>query len=261
METYFRPKVFNTNPHKRYMRKPWRRAFSKLRLPALLSIALLVQSLSAVIANAATLQPYNAVYTTRYKGMSAEAVQSLTSDANGRFTLKRDVDSVLVKLNEQSEFQLRDNNFIVSRYTYKRGGLASKKDIEQLFQWDKGNLHVTEKGKSRDVAIKPPLFDKLSYTEAMRLQLLSSEHLPKTLSVPFADRHHLKHYDFVVGAQEDVEVPAGKMRAIKLERHVPEDNKRTIIWVAPALDYLLIKLQQTEDGDSLELNLKKYEKK
>jgi hypothetical protein len=191
--------------------------------------------------------------------MSAEATQSLATGANGQFTLKRDVDSVFVKLNEQSEFQVRDSNFAVSRYTYKRGGLASKKNIEQLFQWDKNNLHVTENGGSRDVAIKSPLFDKLSYTEAMRLQLLSAGTLPKTMSVAFADRHHLKQYDFVVGAQEDVTVPAGKMRAVRLERHVPEDNKHTTIWVAPELDYLLIKLEQTDDGDRQELYLKSYE--
>jgi len=254
METYFPPKAFNTRKQRKHGKR-------RHRLALLLSFISLfsVQWLFSANSNAATLQPYRAVYTTRYKGMSAEAVQTLTSNATGQFTLKRDVDSVFVKLYEQSEFQLQNNQLIVSRYTYKRGGLASKKDIEQLFQWDKGNLHITEKGKSRDVAIKSPLFDKLSYTEAMRLQLLSAGQLPKGISVPFADRHHLKQYDFVVGDQEDIATPKGKMRAVKLERNVPEDNKHAVIWVAPDLDYLLVKLQQTDDGESYELNLKSYE--
>jgi hypothetical protein len=256
METYFQPKAFNT----RQRRKSCHR---QRRAPALLSTALLLlaQWLFSTMASAASLQPYKAVYTTRYKGMSAEAVQSLTTNASGQFTLTRNVDSMFVKLYEQSEFQLLNNQLIVSRYTYKRGGLASKKNIEQLFQWDKNNLHVTENGGSHDVAIKPPLFDKLNYTEAMRVQLLSSGHLPKNISVAFADRHHLKQYDFVVTEQEDIEVPAGKLRAVRLERHVPEEKKHTLIWVAPEFDYLLVKLQQTDDGDSYELNLKAYEKK
>jgi hypothetical protein len=254
MEMYFPHKAFNTST-----RKP---TPLQHRLPLLPLIVLLVTqwlwSTAASAANA-TLQPYSAVYAASYKGMSAEARQTLTASPSGQFTLKRDVDSMFVKLYEQSEFQLRDNNFTVSRYTYQRGGLASKKNIEQLFQWDKGNLHVTENKRSRDVAIKPPLFDKLSYTEALRLQLLAAGTLPKNISIAFADRHHMKKYDFIVGDQEDVSVPAGKMRAVKLERHVPEDNKHTTIWVAPELDYLLIKLEQTDDGDRQELYLKSYE--
>lgn len=258
METNFRPKAFNTGKARKSGKARCRIAVL-LNLMTLLCAQCLFSATSNAANNAAILQPYSAVYSARYKGMSAEATQTLTTDTSGRFILKRDVDSTFVKLYEQSEFQLRDHNVVVSRYTYKRGGFASKKNIEQLFQWDKGNLHVTENGKSRDVAIKPPLFDKLNYTEAVRLQLLSAGQLPKNISVAFADRHHLKQYDFVVGAQEDIEVPAGKMRAVKLERHVPEDNKHTIIWVAPALDYLLIKLEQTDDGDKYELHLKKYE--
>jgi len=254
METYFQLKAFNT----RTLRNSCNRQRSA---PALLTAALLLltQWLFSASAGAATLQPYSAVYTARYKGMSAEAVQTLTSNASGQFTLTRNVDSMFVKIYEQSEFQLQNNQLVVSRYTYKRGGLASKKNIEQLFQWGTNNLHVTEKDVSHDVAIKPALFDKLSYTEAMRWQLLSSGHLPKNISVAFADRHHLKQYDFVVTAQEDIEVPAGKLRAVRLERHIPEEKKHTLIWVAPEFDYLLVKLQQTDDGDSYELNLKKYE--
>lgn len=254
METYFPPKAFNT-------RKQRKHGMRRHCIALLLSFIPLfsVQWLFSANSDAATLQPYRAVYTTRYKGMSAEAVQTLTSNANGQFTLKRDVDSVFVKLYEQSEFQLQGNQLTVSRYTYKRGGLASKKNIEQLFQWDKNNLHVTENGDVHDVAIKPPLLDKLTYTEAMRLQLLSQGQLPKNISVAFADRHRTKQYDFVVSDQEDVTVPAGKLRAVRLERHVPEDNKHTLIWVAPQFDYLLVKLQQTDSDGSYELNLKTYE--
>jgi Protein of unknown function (DUF3108) len=251
MEAYFPPRAFNT-------RRPRKSLNLHLLLPAAM---LLAQCLFSAVTSAATLQPYSAVYTTRYKGMSADAVQTLTSTANGQFTLTRNVDSMFVKLYEQSEFQLQGDQLVVSRYSYKRGGLASKKNIEQQFQWDKNTLLVTENKKSRTIAIKPPLLDKLSYTEALRWQLLSAGHLPKTMSVAFADRHHLKQYDFTVGAQEDVTVPAGKLRAVRLERHVPEDNKHTVIWVAPELDYLLVKLQQTDDGDQYELNLKKFEKR
>lgn len=254
METYFRHKAFNTSTRKS--------ASLQYRLPLLPLIVLLVTQWlwsAATSAGNTTLQPYSAVYAASYKGMSAEARQTLTANTSDHFTLKRDVDSLFIKLSEQSEFQLHDNNFIVSRYTYQRGGFASKKNIEQLFQWDKNNLHVTENKRSRDVAITPPLYDKLSYTEALRLQLLRAGTLPKNISITFADRHHIKTYDFTVGDQEDVTVPAGKMRAVRLERHVPQDKKHTTIWVAPELDYLLVKLEQTDDGDRQELYLKSYE--
>jgi hypothetical protein len=252
METYFLPKAFNTGS--KYNNRLPRTALV-LGFMSLLCAQWLISSRC----DAATLQPYRAVYTTRYKGMSADAVQTLTSTANGQFTLKRDVNSMFVKLYEQSEFQLQNNQLVISRYTYKRGGLARKQNIEQLFQWDKNNLHVTNNGSIHDVAIKPPLLDKLSYTEAIRMQLLSQAQLPKNISILFADRHHMKQYDFVVAAQEDVTVLAGKLRAVRLEKHDPEDNRHTLIWVAPQFDYLLIKLQQTDNDGSYELNLKTYE--
>jgi len=261
METYFLPKAFSTrnprsNSHKHGTHL--RRITQLLGFIPFLCLQLCMHVFSAQC-DAATLQPYRAVYTTHYKGMSADATQTLTRDAIGQFTLKRDVSAMFVKISEQSQFTLQNNQLVTSRYTYKRGGLGSKKNIEQLFQWDKNNLHITENDHSRDVAIKPPLFDKLNYTEAMRMQLLAAGPLPKNISVPFADRHHLKQYDFVVGAQEDITTPVGKMRAVKLERNVPEEKKHAVIWVAPELDYLLVKLQQTDEDDSFELNLKSYE--
>jgi hypothetical protein len=254
METYFPPKAFNT-------RNPRKQSACLRRIALLLGFIplLCMHALFSAQCDAATLQPYHAVYTTRYKGMSADATQTLTRDADGRFTLKRDVSAMFVKISEQSEFTLQSNQLVTSRYIYKRSGLGSKKNIEQLFQWDKNNLHVTSNGAIHDVPIKPPLLDKLSYTEAIRMQLLSQEQLPKNISVPFADRYHMKQYDFVVAAQEDVIVPAGKLRAVRLEKHDPEDNRHTLIWLAPQFDYLLIKLQQTDNDGRYELNLKTYE--
>jgi uncharacterized protein with FMN-binding domain len=254
METNFPPKASSSR------QRPERRRRLQLVLAFIATTCL--QPAFAAPASTATLQPYSAIYSARYKGMSGEAVQTLSAAADGTFTLSRDADAMFVRIQEHSEFRLQNGEFIVSRYSYKRSGLASKKNIEQQFLWDRNLLQVTEKGKSRNVAIKPPLLDKLSYVEAVRLQLLSSgAELPRTISVAFADRHHLKQYEFVVGAQEDIEVPAGKMRAVKLERHVREEDRHTVIWAAPSLDYLVIKLQQTDDGDNYELYLKQYDAK
>lgn len=213
----------------------------------------------ALTASAASLPHYRAVYATTYKGMSAEAEQTLQATTATQFVLSRNLKTMFVKLSERSEFSIGAGTLVSSRYTYNRSGLVKKKDIEQLFQWDKNNLQVTENGRVRQVAITPPLFDKLNYIEVLRWQLLNTKQLPKNLSVKFADRHHLKQYDFVVGNLEDIELPTGKVSAVRLERHVPEDNKHTLIWVAPSMDYMLVKLQQTDDGDRYELHLKKYE--
>ena len=53
----------------------------------------------------------------------------------------------------------------------------------------------------------------------------------------------------------------GKMDTVRLERHDTEDNRHTQIWVAPALDYALVKLQQTDEDGQYQLQLKTYEKK
>jgi len=216
---------------------------------------------STLTAQATSLQPYRAIYTTTYKGMTADAEQILQPTSATQFVLSRNIKTMFVKLAETSEFTIGVNGLQSSRYTYIRGGLASKKNIEQLFQWQKNNLQVTENSRVLQVAIAPPLLDKLNYTEAVRWQLLNAATPPKNLTVKFADRHHLKQYDFVVAGKDDITLPSGKVGAVRLERHIPEENRHTLIWFAPSMDYLLVGFQQTDERDRFELHLKSYEKR
>ena len=80
---------------------------------------------------------------------------------------------------------------------------------------------------------------------------------PGTLVLPVADHKRVKTYTFAIKGRSTIETPAGRFDAVQFERI--DDPKTTLrFWLAPARDYMPVKVQNIEDGeDKVSLTLKK----
>jgi hypothetical protein len=57
-----------------------------------------------------------------------------------------------------------------------------------------------------------------------------------------------REYKYKVATEELLSLPFGKVKALRIERYGQSPDKQVYAWVAPELDYMLVRLWQSEDN-------------
>jgi hypothetical protein len=129
-------------------------------------------------------------------------------------------------------------------YRYRRTGGDGDKHAEITFDWQSGSVENVVEGKPWKMAVPPGTLDKLSVQIAMMRELqetLEDRHFK------VADGGRLKDYRILVRGRETIELPAGVFRTVKVEKDPQNRNRRTFLWVAPALGYLPVQIMRIEE--------------
>lgn len=220
--------------------------------------ALLLSTSLSSTASTLVLEPYRATYTNRVDAaisFSGEAVRELKQLENAEWELSVEASAMMANIRESSRVKL-DSDFIFPlQYDYYRRILTRKRTAQLRFDWD-ANFVITDiDDKPWRMSIEPGIHDKLSYQLQMPADLKKGLH---TLEYAVADGGQIQTYRFQVTGEEQVETPAGNFRAIRVERDRGKGSDReTLIWFAPELDYLVVRLEQIEpNGNRYALLLK-----
>lgn len=220
----------------------------------LIAVALLPGSANQVIADTQFIKPYRAGYQASYRFMlpfKGTATRELTQTENGQWQLLHRVKSPMIKLEESSLFAWTENQPKPISYLYQQSGLTKKRKVSLSFDWS--NMLAINSAPDEPINLKllPGSLDKLNYQLKLR-QDLSSQNKPGSYYV--ADRKRLKQYSFDLLGEEQLETPLGRFNTVKLKRSRGKDSSReTIFWLAKDWDYLLLKIQQKENGKSYEI--------
>lgn len=208
------------------------------------------------------LTPFKAVYTTAFDlgvSFSGEAVRQLQSQNDGSWTFSSEASSMMAGISETTRFEYLPTRVIKPlSYRYKRKLLGKSRKASIDFDWSKGLVTTVVKDQPWKMPIPEATQDKLSYQLQLRLDLMAGK---TEMHYAVADGGKLKEYRFKVTGEEEVDTPYGHYRAIRVIRDRGEDaDRETLIWFAPALDYLIVRLEQTEsDGKTYALLLKNLE--
>ena len=79
------------------------------------------------------------------------------------------------------------------------------------------------------------------------------------ITVQAASTSRVAPWTFTVRSTENLQLPAGRMAAIKLEHNsdsTDADGVQSALWIAPSLGYLPVRIRMVEDGGRDELDLK-----
>ena len=79
------------------------------------------------------------------------------------------------------------------------------------------------------------------------------------ITIQAASSSRVAPWTFTVRGTENLQLPAGRMQALKLEHSSDssaEDNLQSALWLAPGLQYLPVRIRMQEDGGRDELDLK-----
>ncbi|MBV1787555.1 DUF3108 domain-containing protein [Marinobacterium sp. D7] len=215
------------------------------------------------LAQASTLQSFRATYSATLEGgvaISADAVRELKQLEDGSWIFNSSADAVLATQQEESHFTYNDEQIRPLSYLYRREVLGKERRVELEFDWSKQRVKTTVEDKPWHMRIPGNTQDKLSYQLQLRKDLAAGR---TEFSYSVADGGLLSEYRFKVLGTERIATPDGEYDAIKVERVRDESSGRTThIWFAPALEYLIVKLYQTEsDGREYGLLLNHLEQK
>jgi len=105
-----------------------------------------------------------------------------------------------------------------------------------------------------DAALLAGMQDRLSVVVQLTAMLAGAPaNFPKgsAIVVPTASTREAETWIFTVEGEEDLELPGGAMRAIKLQRLPRRDyDQKVELWLAPGMDYAPVRLRLTnQNGD------------
>jgi len=205
------------------------------------------------------LTPFSANYTADFKmPFNGSAVRELKQNGD-TWHFKFEASLMMVSISEKSSFKSKQNQLVSSNYSYVRSGMGKKgnKNISQTFIFGE-KVNIKQGDNSFSLNITPQVLDKNTYQLALQQDLAAGKN---EFSYEVLDVDKVETYNFKVVGTEEIKTKAGKFNAVKVARIREENSKRqTILWFAPNLDFLLIKLEQIEkDGKSYQIVLKNGE--
>ncbi len=161
------------------------------------------------------------------------------------------------KRQETSEFISRNNQIQPLHYIMKRRGTGPSRHYELHLNPDEQQLMV---GKNRELKAgswQDNWLDPLSYHQQLVLDLRAGK---TEFFYDVLNRNgNSKTYHYKVVMEEPLALPYGTVRTLRIAR-MDDPEKQVYAWVAPELDYMLVRLWRGEDNvEQFDVQLHKLE--
>lgn len=236
-----------------------------VKLTILLGLVPLVALAAGAPQAAAPPQPFTATYKVLRKGSPlGVSTLSLRRDADGAwaFRSKLEAESGLAALlnggiDETSRFRWHDGRIESLSYDYKLHTSLKSKQRHVEVDW-KGGMVSVHTGGDGDFNYKPKpgLVERHLLVLALGRAVRAGQ---KRIALPVAVKDRVETQTFVVRGTETIEVPAGKFKAVRVER--TRDDKDYTVWYAPErFGNVPVKVSQASGG-GITLLLKSCQRK
>lgn len=197
---------------------------------------------------AAPLEPFEAEFRLHVSKIptTIKATLSLEPlDTPDRYRMRMHSRSFLVKNLEQSEFSWNECAPRSQQYRHEFRGFGIRREHTMTFDWEQQEVVFDDGDEKGHYPITDDTLDEL--TMLLKAQCLFAEGLREfTLDAAYGDK--VRSHTFVVTGEEEIETPAGKIQTLVIEKRRKKDSqRRTIFWVAPSLQYMLVKARHVEN--------------
>ncbi len=205
------------------------------------------------------LKPLSSSYSAAIdKGVSinGSAVRRLEPRPDGTWLYRFDVTSFFADIEESLHFRWQNNRVVPLRYRYKLSGLMIR-DRERSIDFNRDTQTVSGQfeGDKFQMDLKENALDPLGY----QLQLMQDLKAGKReITYSVTNDGDYDENRFAVLGEESLKTALGELKTLKAQKVRDPDSKReTLMWFAPELDYLLVRLVQVEsDGTRYEIKIK-----
>ncbi|HEY5622787.1 MAG TPA: DUF3108 domain-containing protein [Gammaproteobacteria bacterium] len=148
---------------------------------------------------------------------------------------------------EHSVFRSRNGSLIPLEFSYQDGTRRGAGNVEIRFDWDAGTLSVTKRGT---VAMFDAEQGTLDPGSAQVRVMVDAARPARTTTLPLADGDGPLRYRYSRPGREIVETIAGSQTAEVTLQQRDGSSRETLYWLAPALDYLPVRIEQRRDGET-----------
>lgn len=158
---------------------------------------------------------------------------------------------------EVSEFTWNGCEPRTEAYFHEFKGLGMRRFHDMTFEWDDGPRVVNvERDDRRTYEIPAHTLDEI--TVLLRSRCVFSEGAQDYLATTAYGNKVRTHQLRVVG-RETIDGPDGPVETVRVEKvHREESDRRTIIWVAPELDWMMVRARHSEGGITGRIVLRDY---
>ena len=187
--------------------------------------------------------------------INGSAIRLLEPQNDGTWLLRFDVESFLADIDESLRFRWEDNQVIPLTYRYELSGFmigSRKRSID--YDWENQTVSGEFEGESFSMALVPGALDPMGYQLQLRQDLKAGK---TRMEYQVTDDGDFDRDEFAVIGQEVLDTKLGKVDTVKVEKvRAPRKKRSTVMWFAPELDYLLVRLVQIEsNGSRYEINI------
>jgi hypothetical protein len=195
-------------------------------------------------------------YTAKLYGFSIDVTSRLSARGDNDYELYFDVNASLGRVTEVSQFKwnTKEHFAIPMQYTYKRTGLGKNRDQGLNFDWTKNEVTSLQNDTRMELDASKKIQDSLSYQLQLRQDLMAGK---KNFSYLITNGKKNKEYKFEIVGEEVLDTPLGKVTAVKIRRVQTNDERETYAWFAKDFQYLLVRLQQEENGSAYTIYISK----
>ncbi len=135
-----------------------------------------------------------------------------------------------------------------THYTFKREGTGKDKYYEWQYDVDSKTAKDIKKKRVKSIEFPENIQDKLSYHFQNRLNLINNPKQQHFVYPVISTSGKIKNYVYQYDGEEELMLPYGLVKTIRLKREVVDKKRVTYAWFAPELNYLLVKLYQIKGG-------------
>ena len=148
---------------------------------------------------------------------------------------------------EQSRFVWQSDRPKPLAFSKERKRPGKTERVQQQFNWQTQTDSGTRGKKSWSTALIGDTHDLQSHLLALQLDLRAGK---RELHYAVSKHGRIRDYHYKVTKEESLDTALGKLETIRVERiRDADDDRQTISWLAPSLDYIPVRIQQFEDGE------------
>lgn len=204
-------------------------------------------------ASSVMIPAFNAQYSILHKSKAVgEATRKLSYLDNGlaQYSYHTNIEWLIFSdvRDETSIVKLESSKVTPTHYQYKREGTGSDKFYEWTYDTTNNIAKDEKKQKTKNIQFPDNIQDSLSYHLQHRLNMISNPEQKQFVYPVIKSSGSIKNYVYQYDGEEEIMLPYGLIKTIRLKREVIEKKRVTYAWFAPELDYLLVKLHQIK-GD------------
>ena len=222
-----------------------------------LLIILLLSSIS--ISAVEAIRPSKAILESNVGEM--EVQMNLLDDGSWKLTSLLDGGSI-VKREESEVFELIDNQIKPINYRFNQRILFRKYIASADFDWTNKTVSYVENKDSGTLGLDENILGPSSASLQLRLDFrkLTEENIPNEITYKVYWKGTIKERTYDVNKDKEfVETPLGIFEAYKVSRKFSKDSNRSqIFWLAPGLDFSVIKIYDKNDRE-VEIKIKEFE--